>query len=152
MKESQRLFCCSFVCCCDIIPRCIVFRHDKIIPHTCHLTSTSLMPYCHQQSVPSSDLGILGLWIKTDSAEIWRNILGVKHAYSLLSRSQLVWNKHSIFCFTPSPSTQADPANLTHIGGILHQNSEPAALTYGVWRGRLEHIGVRALKEVRNCP
>ena len=33
MKESQRLFCCSFVCCCDIIPRCIVFRHDKIIPH-----------------------------------------------------------------------------------------------------------------------
>ena len=40
--------------------------------------------------------------------------------------------EYSIFCFTPSPSTQTDPANLTHISGILQQNSEPAALTYGV--------------------
>ena len=55
---------------------CVLFRHDKIIPHTRHLMSTSLMPYCHQQSVPSlsSDSGILGLWIKTHSAEILRNI------------------------------------------------------------------------------
>ena len=40
--------------------------------------------------------------------------------------------EYSIFCFTPSPSTQADQADLTHISGIIHQNSEPAALTYGV--------------------
>ena len=40
--------------------------------------------------------------------------------------------EYSIFCFTPSPSTLYKSATLTHLSGILQQNSEPAALTYGV--------------------